>query len=393
MTAVEERVALDSDKLMGFVFRAVDEIGATLNTALVVMGDRLGLYRALAGAGPADTRRARRAHRHRRAVRPRVAERAGGRRVRRVRPRHRPLRVPAEQAVALTDEIEPRLPARLLPDRARLRARLPQDRRGGHDRRRLRLARARPRRARRLRAVLPARLQREPRRGVAPRARRRGREARARRDGGRRRLRPRRLDDADGPGVPGVDVRRLRLPRGVDRTRRASGPRKRASATGCASRWRRPQSFSGRGYDLVTMFDCLHDMGDPVGAARHVRESLAPDGTWMIVEPAPATGSRTTSTRSDGPTTASRRCCARRPRCPRMSGWRWARRPARRESATWSRAGGFTRFRRVAETPFNFVFEARPVSTCRRERALRSHRGQACVPVGVGGNVTQVAGR
>jgi hypothetical protein len=40
------------DKLMGFVFKAVDEVGATLNTALVVMGDRLGLYRALAGAGP-----------------------------------------------------------------------------------------------------------------------------------------------------------------------------------------------------------------------------------------------------------------------------------------------------------------------------------------------------
>ncbi len=43
--------------------------------------------------------------------------------------------------------------------------------------------------------------------------------------------------------------------------------------------------FPGTGYDLVTMFDCLHDMGDPVGAARHVRQALAPDGTWMIVEP------------------------------------------------------------------------------------------------------------
>ena len=43
--------------------------------------------------------------------------------------------------------------------------------------------------------------------------------------------------------------------------------------------------FSGRGYDLVTMFDCLHDMGDPVGAARHVREAIADDGTWMVVEP------------------------------------------------------------------------------------------------------------
>lgn len=44
-------------------------------------------------------------------------------------------------------------------------------------------------------------------------------------------------------------------------------------------------AYEGRGYDLVTMFDCLHDMGDPVGAARHVLSTLAPDGTWMIVEP------------------------------------------------------------------------------------------------------------
>jgi hypothetical protein len=52
MAAVEEQPAVDADKLMGFVFRAVDEVGATLNTALVVMGDRLGFYHALAGAGP-----------------------------------------------------------------------------------------------------------------------------------------------------------------------------------------------------------------------------------------------------------------------------------------------------------------------------------------------------
>jgi len=44
--------------------------------------------------------------------------------------------------------------------------------------------------------------------------------------------------------------------------------------------------YGGADYDLVTMFDRLHDMGDPVGAARHVRDTLAPGGTWMIVEPA-----------------------------------------------------------------------------------------------------------
>src|SRR6516162_9413471 len=45
------------------------------------------------------------------------------------------------------------------------------------------------------------------------------------------------------------------------------------------------KEFPGKNYDFVAVFDCLHDMGDPVGAAAHVRESLAPDGTWMIVEP------------------------------------------------------------------------------------------------------------
>ena len=52
MTTIQEPAAVNPDKLMSFVFRAVDEVGATLNTALVVMGDKLGLYRALADGGP-----------------------------------------------------------------------------------------------------------------------------------------------------------------------------------------------------------------------------------------------------------------------------------------------------------------------------------------------------
>ena len=84
---------------------------------------------------------------------------------------------------------------------------------------------------------------------------------------------------------PRVDVRRLRLPRGLDRGR---PPRRRAR------RRRRPRDVRGRGarrsfgggpFDLVCVFDALHDMGDPVGAARHVRSQLADDGTWMVVEP------------------------------------------------------------------------------------------------------------
>ena len=65
--------------------------------------------------------------------------------------------------------------------------------------------------------------------------------------------------------------------------------RKRAQEAGLADRVSfqvaPAAGYSGTGYDLVTMFDCLHDMGDPVGAAKHVRSTLKPDGTWMIVEP------------------------------------------------------------------------------------------------------------
>ena len=65
--------------------------------------------------------------------------------------------------------------------------------------------------------------------------------------------------------------------------------RKRASDAGVAHRVSfevaSAQNFSGAGYDLVASFDCLHDIGDPVGAARHVREALTGDGTWLIVEP------------------------------------------------------------------------------------------------------------
>ena len=52
-----------------------------------------------------------------------------------------------------------------------------------------------------------------------------------------------------------------------------------------ASKSRSPSSYPDGGFDLVTCFDCLHDMGDPAGAAAHIRSVLKPDGTWMVVEP------------------------------------------------------------------------------------------------------------
>ena len=104
------------------MFRAVDEVGATLNAALVVMGDKLGLYRALAGAGPLTPVELARRAGVARALRPRVAERAGGGRLRRVRPGSGQLHAPAGAGGRADRRGEPRLPAGLLPDRARQRA-------------------------------------------------------------------------------------------------------------------------------------------------------------------------------------------------------------------------------------------------------------------------------
>src|SRR5579872_4218580 len=65
--------------------------------------------------------------------------------------------------------------------------------------------------------------------------------------------------------------------------------RKRAADAGVSDRVTfevaRAQDFPGEGYDVIALFDCLHDMGDPVSAAKHIREKLAKDGTWMLVEP------------------------------------------------------------------------------------------------------------
>ena len=89
MTTEASVVNVDMDKLMSFVHRAVDEVGATLNSALVVMGDKLGLYRELAGAGPLTSRELAERSGHRRALHPGVVVRPGRGWVRRIRSRER----------------------------------------------------------------------------------------------------------------------------------------------------------------------------------------------------------------------------------------------------------------------------------------------------------------
>lgn len=118
--------------------------------------------------------------------------------------------------------------------------------------------------------------------------------------------------------------------------------------------------YGGEGYDLVAHFDCLHDMEDPVGAARHVRRTLAKDGTWMIVEP--FAGDRPEDNHNPVGRvfySASTMLCV--PHSLAHEG------PALGAQAGEARlrgvvveGGGFTRFRRATQTPFNLILEARP---------------------------------
>jgi SAM-dependent methyltransferase len=122
----------------------------------------------------------------------------------------------------------------------------------------------------------------------------------------------------------------------------------------------RSTRFPGSSYDLVAFFDCLHDMGDPAGAAAHVRESLAPDGVWMIVEP--FANDRTEDNLNPVGRvfySASSLICTLASQSQEVGAALGAQAgEARLRDVVM--AGGFTRFRRAAETPFNMVFEARP---------------------------------
>jgi len=120
------------------------------------------------------------------------------------------------------------------------------------------------------------------------------------------------------------------------------------------------KSYPGAGYDLVACFDCLHDMGDPIGAARHVRESLNAEGTWLLVEPYAADAVEgnlnpvgrifyAASTMICVPASLSQEV-----------GMALGAQAGEARLSEVVREGGYTRFRRATATPFNLVFEARP---------------------------------
>ena len=359
MSTIEQAIEVDGDKLMQFVFRAVDEVGATLNTALVVMGDKLGLYRALAGAGPlTPAELAERTGTAERYVREWLnAQAAGGYVV--YDPDSGRYTLPPEQAVALTDPSSPAylpglfqtalgsvLDSPQITDAATSGAGF-----GWHE------------------------------------------HVHDVHEGCERFFRPGYNANLVAGWLPALDGVVAKLERGALVADVGCGygastilmaqafpnssftgadyhggsidaARSRAQEAGVDRQIRfetaPAAAYGGTGYDLVTMFDCLHDMGDPAGAARHVRSTLKPDGTWMIVEP--NAGDRVEdnlnpvgrafygfSTLLCTPASLSQEVG--------LALGAQAGEARIRDVVT---AAGFTRFRRVAQTPFNLVYEARP---------------------------------
>ncbi|WP_182346565.1 class I SAM-dependent methyltransferase [Tomitella gaofuii] len=286
MTEQKEQTvaAVDLDKLMAFVFRCIDEVGATLNTGLVVMGDKLGYYRAMADGAPiSPAQLAERTGTGEPYAREWLNNQAAGGIVA-YDPETRAYTLPPEQAVAFTDETSPAYvpglfqialgtvqDAATVAERARARTGLGWDARAGDVHEGCERF-FRPTYSAHLVAEwLPA-LD-----GVVDKLRRGARVA----------------DVACGFGASTIIMAEA-FPRstftGFDyHAGSIATARERAEQAGVADRVRFEQAtadaYGGTGYDLVTTFDALHDMGDPVGAARHVRASLADDGTWMVVEP------------------------------------------------------------------------------------------------------------
>jgi SAM-dependent methyltransferase len=357
MAQVEEQV--DPQKLEQFVFGAVGEVGATLNAALVVMGDKLGLYRALAEGGAQNAAElASRASVAERYVREWLNAQAAGGYVA-YDPETETYSLPPEQAIALTDSSSPAF----LPGFFQLA----------------------------LGTVIDSpRITEAARSGEGVGWHEHGHDVF---DGCERFFRPGYNANLIPAWLPALDGVTEKLESGAKVADLGCGhgsstilmaeafpastflgsdyhagsievARERAAEAEVADRvvfeTAAASTDQGSGFDLVTMFDCLHDMGDPVGAARQVLSMLASDGSWMIVEP--MAGDRVEdnlnpvgrafygfSTFLCTPASLSQEV-----------GLALGAQAGEARIAEVVAEAGFTRFRRAAETPFNLVFEARP---------------------------------
>jgi SAM-dependent methyltransferase len=120
------------------------------------------------------------------------------------------------------------------------------------------------------------------------------------------------------------------------------------------------KDFNGGAYDMIAIFDALHDMGDPVGAAKHIRESLAPNGSWLLVEPF-ANDDLSDNLNPFGRIfySASTMICTPASLSQEV-GLGLGAQAGEKRLRQVAEDAGFTHFKRATETPFNLVFDVRP---------------------------------
>ncbi|MGB3258149.1 MAG: class I SAM-dependent methyltransferase [Ornithinimicrobium sp.] len=358
MSLDTDTVTIDEDKLMSFVFRAVGEVGAALNGALVVLGDELGYYRAMAETGPlTPAALAEQTGTGEPYAREWLNAQAAGEYVV-YDPADGTYTLPPEHVVAFTDETS----AAYLPGLFQIAHGTVRD--------------------------TPA---------IVAAARSQSGYGWHEHNvdvhlGCERFFRPAYLNNLVSAWLPALDGVVDKLTRGCRVADIGCGygastvlmaqaferssftgtdyhaesidvARERAADAGLSNRVTfqvaGAAEHPAQGYDLVTTLDCLHDMGDPVGAARHVRDILAPGGSWMIVEP--AAGDRV----EDNLHPLGRAfyafsmllCTPASLSQPGAAALGSQAGPARIQQV--AEAAGFTQFRTVASTPFNNVFEVR----------------------------------
>jgi SAM-dependent methyltransferase len=352
-------MSIDEAKLQEFMGKVVSEAGAAVNAGLIVLGDRLGLYKAMAGAGPLTSKElAARTGCNERLLREWLRAQAAGGYVMYDAPSER-YSLTAEQAMVLANEDSPcfipgfyQAIAATIRDEPKVAAAFKNG--GGvgwheHDPMLFRGTERFFRPGYNTHLVgswIPA-LD-----GVVAKLKRGARVA----------------DVGCGHGASTIVMAKA-FPRsqffGFDyHPASIAWARKAAAEAGVADRVTfevaPAKHYPGTGYDLVAFFDCLHDMGDPVGAARHVLETLSADGTWMIVEPF-------AHDRVEANLNPIGRVfyCASTMVCTPASlaqevGLGLGAQAGEAQLREVATQGGFTRFRRATETSFNLVLEARP---------------------------------
>jgi len=352
-------MAVNPDKLNEFLGKAIVDFGATFHAALIRIGDRLGLYKALAAAGPqTPAELAKKTGTAERYIREWLSSQAAGGYVT-YDPGSGKFHLSEEQAFALADENSPAfLPGAFQVALASVKAEDQIAERfktgkgmGWHEHHPELFVGTerffRPGYAANLIAAWIPALQ-----GVEVKLKSGARVA----------------DVGCGLGASTILMAKS-YPKsefvGFDyHDKSIETAKQRAKDAGVGNRIRfevaKAKDYPGKGYDFVTFFDCLHDMGDPAGASKHVHSSLKSDGTWMIVEP--FAGDKLednlnpigrafygASTLLCTPASLSQEVG--------LALGAQAGEKRLREVVT---SGGFTHFRRATQTPFNLIFEARP---------------------------------